>query len=98
RAVLLNPKDHPKHFEWTPLERMEPAIVHFPGANADEPPYLSEIRALRMSARGVPPAIIRAYTQFRYNFPHQAWQLVKNALRPLYHAILGPRPVRGTLR
>lgn len=97
-AVLLNPRNHPRHFDWMHLERMEPAIVHFLGSNADEPPYSSEILALGLAARGVPFSLIRAYKLLACDMPYYTQHQIKAALRPLFHRVFGPRKVRGTLR
>lgn len=98
RSLLLNPKDHPKHFDWMPLEVMQPAIVHFLGSNADEHPYRTEIEALKFLAGGWLASLARLYADILYGFPLRTARWFKDTFRPLYRFLFGVRPVKASAR
>jgi hypothetical protein len=98
RATLHNPRDHPRHFDWMPLERMEPAIVHFLGADPADHPYRTEMRALELVANGSAPIVARMRANITSAWPKLATQALRNTFRPAYRAAFGVRPVRPTVR
>lgn len=97
-AVLYNPKGHPKHFDWTPLERMEPAIVHFLGADPADHPYSTEIRALELVAKGRSVWSARAWAVLTSSIPWLVIDWARSTLRPVYRRLYGVRAVRPTVR
>lgn len=98
RALLLNPRSHPRHFAWMPLERMEPAIVHFLGADPANHPYRTEIRALQLVARQWPAIAARAHANLTSAFPWILVRTTRDILRPAYRALFGVRSVRSSVR
>jgi hypothetical protein len=98
KAILHNPKDHPNHFSWMPLERMEPAIVHFLGADPSDHPYRTEIRKLKLVARGRRAWVARSEAWLTSALPWLIARAARNGLRPVYHAVFGVRSVGRSVR
>ncbi len=95
RAVLRNSVGEPGTDPFFELAEMRPALVHFLGRDIDEHPYRTEILALELvHFYGWPPGIARLRATLTSAWPWIAGTAAKNALRPLYRAILGTRHVR----
>jgi len=89
---LYNPKDHPDHNDWYPLEEMNPALVHFLGQRTKEHPYRREaIRLKKVMRDGWPVWAADAWAALRFSMPWLAKERTKDLLRPAYHALFGPR-------
>jgi len=89
---LYNPKDHPDHNDWYPLEEMNPALVHFLGQRTKEHPYRREaIRLKKVMRDGWPVWAADAWAALRFSMPWLTKERTKDLLRPAYHALFGPR-------
>jgi len=94
---MLNPPDHPEHFEWTQHTEMNPRLVHFLGHQTTRHPYRrEEIRLRRAVADGWPILAADAWAAFRFSIPWLAKESVKDILRPLHHRFFGPRKIQKT--
>ena len=98
RAVLRNPRSHPRHNPWYELEEMRPALVHFLGKDVAEHPYRTEILALDCVAAGWSTAAARVYAAIRSQLPFAAIANAKGVARPLYRSVFGTRRVRENAR
>jgi len=95
RALLRNPADHPKHNDWYEMEELRPRIVHFLGMDCRAYPYGREIARLKLvDEHGWPAWLARFWVGLSYSAPRRVLTMVKDLLRPIWHKILGPRPVR----
>lgn len=97
KAILKNPKLHPKHNPWYELQEMRPKLVHFLGTDISTYPYRHENIRLRMVCEkkwSVIAATLWAYITFTW--PWKTWQHLKNNLRPIYHVFFGARRVKST--
>lgn len=91
---LYNPKDHPDHNDWYPLEEMNPTLVHFLGYQAGRYPYQREaLRLKRVLAEGWSIPAADAWTACFYSGPWLLRECAKDLLRPLYHSVFGPRTI-----
>jgi hypothetical protein len=96
-ALLKNPRNHPKHNDWYELEEMRPRIIHFLGTDVESFPYGREIERLRLvCAEGWPVWLAKVWTTIRYTVPRVILESLKNVFRPAYHAVFGPRKMRGS--
>lgn len=99
RCVLENPAPpDPRHYTKFPVTRVQPAIVHYLGHHISGWLYRSEVLRLRLAVDyGVPPLLASSAGSF-FRLPHWMADRVKDALRPTFHAALGPRKVRSSVR
>jgi hypothetical protein len=95
---LLNPRSHPQHFDWMPLEVMEPAIVHFLGADPAYHPYRTEIEALNLVSRGFPQWAARLIATLSSAWPWLVTDALRRTFRPVYHKVFGVRRVKASVR
>jgi len=92
---LYNPKDHPEHNDWYPLEEMNPALVHFLGHETKQHPYRREaIRLKKVMRDDWPVWAADAWAALRFSMPWLTKERTKDLLRPAYHAYFGPRPIK----
>jgi hypothetical protein len=91
---LYNPNHHPKHNDWYPLEEMNPALVHFLGHQTTQHPYRREaIRLKKVMRDGWPVWAADAWATLRFSAPWLTKERTKDLLRPVYHALFGPRSI-----
>lgn len=93
RAKLENQPGHPLYQAKWPLHVAYPSVVHFLGYHTDRHPYATEARRLELVARGSPMWLSWTRTLFTHALPARVSLGLKNALRPVYHALFGPRAV-----
>jgi len=99
RALLRNPRRHPRYNPWYELEEMRPRLVHFLGADINSHPYGRESTRLRLVyQKHWPRWLARMWTNLWLTLPSLITSALKNFLRPLYHAILGPRRIKRSVR
>jgi len=92
---LYNPKDHPEHNDWYPLEEMNPALVHFLGHQTAQHPYRREaIRLKKVIRDGWPMWAADTWAALRFSMPWLAKKRTKDLLRPVYRALFGTRPIQ----
>jgi hypothetical protein len=95
RSRLYNPKGHPEHNDWYPLEEMNPALVHFLGHETTQHPYRREaIRLKKVMRDGWPVWAADAWAALRFSMPWLTKERTKDLLRPAYHALFGPRSIQ----
>jgi hypothetical protein len=98
-ARIPNPKNHPKRNPWHEGEILRPKIVHFLGIDTDFYPYNREILRLERRFRdGWPQWLVNLYATISVSIPALLTNALKDALRPMYHALIGVRPVRANRR
>jgi hypothetical protein len=94
---MLNPHDHPDHFEWGQHTEMNPRLVHFLGYQTTRHPYRREEIRLRLAvAKGWPVLVADAWAALRFSIPWLTKESIKDVLRPLYHRLFDPREVQKT--
>jgi hypothetical protein len=99
KALLKNPKAHPKHNPWYALEESRPKLVHFLGTDISTYPYRQEvIRLKRVGEKGWPVWAATLWVKLVFSWPWQSRQFFKNLLRPLYRALFGARSVQSSSR
>jgi hypothetical protein len=97
RALLRNPKKHPKHNPWYELEEMKPKLVHFLGRDIREYPYRQEEMRLELvCGKGWPRWWATVWAKVFFSAPWLIWKKCKDFLRPTYHRHFGARAVRGS--
>ncbi|HEX8490119.1 MAG TPA: hypothetical protein VF626_03805 [Chthoniobacterales bacterium] len=95
RAILSNPKTHPRHNPWYRLEELRPRLVHFLGQAPTAYPYKREIARLDLACRrSWPRWAARLFTAVTISFPFIVVSALKDLLRPVWHRTLGPRKIR----
>ena len=95
---LYNPKDHPDHNDWYPLEEMNPALVHFLGHQTTQHPYRREaIRLKKVLRDGWPVWAADTWAALRFSMPWLTKERTKDLLRPAYHALFGPRSIQKSV-
>lgn len=95
--VLKNPKSHPRHNPWYEQEELRPKLVHFLGGEINEYPYRrEEIRLALVCRRKWPEPLATWWARLSFTWPWFVRQSLKTVLRPLFHAIAGPRKVRSS--
>lgn len=96
RCILENPPaPDPRHRDWFPLSRVQPAVVHFLGSSVSNWVYRGEVLRLRLAVDNGLPATAASLTGSAYRLPHQLADRTKDALRPAFHATFGPRKVKS---
>lgn len=99
RALLRNPKRHPRHNPWYEMEEMRPRIVHFLGSEIDTYPYRQEIiRLQRVLQDDWPLWLATLWAKLTFSYPVQLREAMKNILRPLYRLVFGTRTIRASAR
>jgi hypothetical protein len=99
RAVLRNPRQHPRHNSWYEMEEMKPRLVHFLGSGADTYPYRQEMIRLDLVERSSWPVwLATIWSKLIFSFPWLVCTAIKNCLRPLYRATFGPRSIQARAR
>jgi len=94
-ALLRNPKNHPNHNAWYEREEHRPRIVHFLGTPVNSFPYNREIERLELVYdRGWPTWLAKSVTSLQFSLPYYLINRTKTLLRPMYHALFGPRAIR----
>jgi len=95
QSQMLNPPDHPEHFDWGRHTEMSPRLVHFLGHQISRHPYRrEEIRLERVVAQDWPVEAADAWAALRFSLPWLAKERTKDLLRPLYHRLFGTREIR----
>ena len=95
-ASLKNVKGHPHHNPWYDLEELHPRLVHFLGSDVSSYPYRREQTRLRLVfEKRWPRWAASVWTSLVFSWPWLVRQKVRGFLRPLYHKIFGPRPIRS---
>jgi hypothetical protein len=98
-AVLRNPRGHPRRNPWYEQEEMRPQLVHFLGADINSYPYCREIMRLHLvSGRKWPEFLAKLYSNVRCSMPALVAETAKDLLRPVFHAIRGPRKISKAVR
>ena len=98
-ARIPNPKNHPLRNPWHEPEMMRPKIVHFLGIDTDVYPYSREVLRLERRFRdGWPQWLADLYALLAISIPSLLGKALKDALRPLYHTVVGVRPVKTSSR
>jgi len=99
RAVLSNPKDHPRHNAWYQLEEMRPRLVHFLGTDTNAYPYRQEMIRLNLVDRhGWPIWLATWWAMLSFSVPWLIANRAKQFLRPLYRSLFGPRKIPVSAR
>jgi hypothetical protein len=99
RALLRNPRRDPNHNAWYEQEELRPRIVHFVNADTASYPYAREIERLRLVQEcGWPIWLAKTWTSLKVSAPRLTVQGLKRVFRSLFHAVLGPRKIRGSVR
>jgi hypothetical protein len=97
RIVLRNTRSHPRHNPWYEMEVMRPRLIHFLGGDIDGFPYRREEIALSLACgRRWPRPMASLASRVCFAWPALAWGGVKAVLRPLLHAVSGPRKIRSS--
>lgn len=97
RIVLRNPRSHPGWNPWYEMEEMRPRLVHFLGSDIGEYPYRrEEIRLALHCGRRWPAWMATLAANVSFSWPWLAWHRLKALLRPLAHAVAGPRAIRSS--
>lgn len=98
-ARIPNPRNHPRRNPWHENEILQPQIVHFLGIDTDFYPYNREILRLERRFRdGWPQWLVNLYAALAVSIPSLLSKSLKDTLRPLYHTLIGVRPVRVSSR
>jgi hypothetical protein len=94
-ATLRNPPTPScNHRNWVPIGRIQPTIVHFLGDYTNTREYKAEIKKLELIlCRSWPVWFAQLFVILSISLWQRLGCLIKNLLRPLYHACLGPRTV-----
>lgn len=92
-AVLRYPKLDPNTHPWHDIPTARPALVHFLGTDVNTYPYRQEIQRLGMVGGGWPEWLATAWTKATFSLPWILGTIIKDALRPTFHALLGPRRI-----
>lgn len=100
RASLTNPPPpDPRHRDWYPFHRVQPAVVHFLGDFHCGWQYRREAMRVLFAARGlVGKWIGRILSVLVVEWPGRLQCFLKNGLRPLYHRFFGTREVKRSER
>lgn len=99
KAILRNPQDHPGRARGHTIPVLRPAIMHLNSMDMRDYPYNAQALALELvMARGWSVPAARATAAAVKLVPAVAKRTAKSALRPLYHAVFGPRPVGPIVR
>ena len=100
RARLFNVPTKAKPYpEWQIPAEARPAVVHFNGAFAEEPPYTTGVLRLKQVMKNVwPLPLATLYAALCRALPFWIMWQVKEKLRPAYHSLFGPRAVKRTGR
>jgi hypothetical protein len=99
RCFLENPPaPDPRHKDWHPLTIAHPAIVHFLGHHVSSWLYRGEILRLQLAINyGLAPRLASAIGT-AYRMPFQVRDAIRDLLRPVFHASIGPRRIKEGVR
>jgi len=98
-AALFNTPGDPSFNPAWPLTVGRPAVVHFLGHHIDRVPYTAEALKLRLAlADGWAPTAAKLAAGARLTLPAEIKRRTKDALRPAYHRLFGPRAVQASSR
>lgn len=80
-------------------ERARPCIVHFNCGFSEEALYLREVgRVEKVTVRGWPRPLATIHGHMFHTIPDVVRRALKNLFRPVYHRIIGTRPIRPSAR
>lgn len=87
------------YLHWRLPEESRPLIVHFNDSFAEHPPYTTEAMKLeKVMRKGWPVSAASLYAWTRCTLPFVVVKEIKDTLRPYYHALFGPLPVKRSAR
>jgi hypothetical protein len=100
KACLSNPPAPcEKHREWYPVGKITPAVIHFLGDSTSRWPYRSEEMKLQLVMLSHWPVLLaKGYVTGTYSIWQNLAEILKDWLRPLYHACFGARAVAKSPR
>lgn len=94
RATLRNTPGHPQYRPQWPLSVAHPLIVHFLGGMTDRAPYTTEaLRLRKVMVDGWSPWMATLLASLVHEIPQATTDAAKSALRPVYRALFGVRPI-----
>jgi hypothetical protein len=99
KAVLHNPRSHPRYNDWYGMEELRPKLVHFLGSDSNTYPYRQEIIRLRLVfERAMPRWMATLWSKATFSWPWLIGDAFKRLFRPFYHMMFKPRRVQPSAR
>ncbi len=99
RATLYNPADHPQKARGHEVRVLRPAIMHLNDMDIIDYLYSTQTLIIELAmGRRWPIVVARLVSFVRCTLPAVTLRTARQLLRPLHHALFGPRRVRPMVR